>query len=124
MKKLSFIIGALFLHLALTPTANAGDSSTFSTQDIIGFHNAASRGKVDELTVYIDRGIDINIVEWNQNDTALIKAAKFCQVPIATILLDKGADKAIKNDSDKNALDYALESSFHKGCPELAELLN
>lgn len=98
--------------------------NAFSGQDIIGFHNAASRGKEDALMAYIDRGINLDVLDSNSNDTALIKAAKFCQVSVAKILLDKGANKALKNDRDENALVYANKSSFHEGCPELIKMLN
>jgi hypothetical protein len=100
------------------------DAKSFSDQDITRFHNAASTGEDEVLSDYIARGIDINIADWNRGDTALIKASKFCKISIAKILINNGADKGIKNERGKKALDFAKSSSFHSGCSELVNLLN
>ncbi len=99
------------------------DAKAFSDQDITRFHNAASTGEDGVIRDYLERGIDIDVVDWNRGDTALIKAAKFCQVPIAKQLLDQGADKEIKNEKGKRAIDYAGKSSFHNGCEAMVSLL-
>ena len=95
----------------------------FSDQDLIRFQNAASTGDEAVLADYLARGIDINIVDFRSDDSALIKAAKFCQPAIVRTLLAKGARRDLKSAEDKTALDYARESRFHKGCPELSTLL-
>ena len=99
------------------------DAKAFSGQDVTRFHNAASTGEDDVIRNYLERGFDINAVDWNRGDTALIKAAKFCQVPIAQQLLDNGADKEIKNEEGKKAIDYAGKSDFHNGCNAIVSLL-
>lgn len=95
----------------------------FAGPDITIFHNGASMGNVSVLNKYIDKGIDVNIVDWDKKDTALIKAAKFCQVDAAKFLLSKNADVTIKNEEGKIAKDYAKSSRYHKGCDVLAKLL-
>ena len=98
-------------------------STSFGDQDITRLHNAASTGDMAGLQASLNTGIGINIVDISRSDTALIKAAKFCQVPAAQLLLAKGADRSHKNDDGKTALDYAKVSSFHKGCDELVKRL-
>lgn len=97
--------------------------ASFSDQDIIQFHNAASTGDMSTLKASLAKGIGINIVDWNRGDTALIKAAKFCQVAVAQFLIASGADKMIRNEDEKTAADYAKESPFHKGCDDLSKRL-
>lgn len=98
-------------------------STSFGDQDIIRLHNAASTGDMSGLQASLNTGIGINIVDSIRSDSALIKAAKFCQVPAAQLLLSKGADRSHKNDDGKTALDYARVSAFHKGCDELVKRL-
>lgn len=98
-------------------------TSTFGDQDITQFHNAASTGDMAALDQSIGKGIGVNITDLNRGDTALIKAAKFCQIPAAQRLLASGADRAVKNEDGKTAIDYARSSSFHKGCDALVKLL-
>lgn len=95
----------------------------FSDQDIVKFQNAASRGKIEVVKEYINKGIDVNVQDFSKEDTALIKAAKFCQVDIAKLLLSSGANKAIKDFDGKIASDHAKKSSFHEGCKAIEELL-
>lgn len=99
------------------------DKKSFSDQDITAFHNAASTGNIKVIKDYINKGIDVNIADWNRGDTALIKAAKFCKVKVAEFLINKGANKNLKNENDKSALDYSKSSSFHEGCDEIVKLL-
>ncbi len=102
---------------------NRCDTNSFAAQDITQFHNAASTGEADILQDFIKRGIDINITDLSRGDTALIKAAKFCRIAMAKILLENGADKNIKNQKGKTPLDLAKNSSFHEGCDELVRIL-
>jgi hypothetical protein len=95
----------------------------FADQDIIQFQNAASTGDLAVIQQFLERGIDPNIPDFMRGDTALIKSAKFCQVKAAELLLAKGGNKAIKNEEGKVALDYAVTSSFHKGCEALVKQL-
>jgi len=99
------------------------ESGSFSDMDVTMFHNAASTGDIAILKDYIERGIDVNATDLVRGDTALIKASLFCKVEIAGLLLKGGADKKIKNDSEKTAMDFAGSSKFHKGCNELVKLL-
>ncbi len=97
------------------------DAKSWSDQDIIKFQNAASTGEIDELKDFLNRGMDVNITHWVRGDTALIKAAKFCEVEAAKFLVENGADKSIKNENGDNALNWAKSSSFHDGCEELVK---
>ena len=99
------------------------DKNAFSDQDITRFHNAASTGENGVIRDYVERGIDVNVVDWNRGDTALIKAAKFCEVSIAKQLLGYGADREIENEKGKKAIDYAGKSSFHNGCDAIVSML-
>lgn len=98
-------------------------TSTFGDQDITQFHNAVSTGDMAALEQSIGTGIGVNITDLNRGDTALIKAAKFCQIPAAQRLLASGADRSVKNEDGNTALNYARSSSFHKGCDALVKLL-
>lgn len=95
------------------------DKDSFGPADITLFHNAAATGDLKVIRQYIERGIDINVVDFDKGDTALIKSAKFCKVDIAEALLGHGANKAIMNEDGKTAADYAKTSRFHKGCSAL-----
>ena len=95
----------------------------FSDQDIIRFQNAASTGDEAGLAAALASGIDIDVIDFRTDDSALIKAAKFCRPGIVKTLLARGANKALKSAENKTALDYARESRFHKGCPELVKAL-
>ncbi len=99
------------------------DKKNFSDQDITAFHNAASTGDIKVIKDYLNKGIDVNIADWNRGDTALIKAAKFCKVKVAKFLIKKNANKNLKNENDKSPLDYAKSSIFHEGCDELVKFL-
>lgn len=102
---------------------SACGEASFSDQDVIRFQNAASTGEMQVMEEYIGKNIDIDIIDWRRGDTALIKAAKFCEIAAAKYLLEKGADKAVRNHDEKSALDYAKSSDFHKGCNELVSAL-
>ena len=99
------------------------DDSSFSDMDVTAFHNAASTGDVDVIRDYLGRGIDPDSADFMRGDTALIKAAKFCRIDAAQVLLDEGASADVRNDSDKAAVDFAKSSSFHDGCDELVSML-
>ncbi|MDM5181038.1 ankyrin repeat domain-containing protein [Massilia sp. DJPM01] len=95
----------------------------FGDQDLIRFQNAASTGDMAVLADYLARGMEVDMVDFRSGDSALVKAAKFCQVGAAKALLAKGASRTLKGDDDKTALEHARASRFHKGCPELVALL-
>ncbi|WP_071873557.1 ankyrin repeat domain-containing protein [Atopomonas hussainii] len=97
--------------------------SAFGPMDITSFHNAASTGEIDVLVNFLEKGIDINITDENRKESALIKSAKFCEVEAATLLINAGANKDIKNENGQKALDFAKSSQFHKGCDVLVKML-
>ena len=99
------------------------NEKSFSDQDITAFHNGASTGDKTAVELYLSKGIDVDVVDWNRRDTALIKAAKFCQIEVAKQLIQRGANKGIKNEEGKVAHEYAKSSRFHQGCDELVKLL-
>lgn len=113
------LLGVLLLA---TTAAAAG----FTDEDNIRFQNAAcakSQGGVKVLQAYLDRGYHVDTVDLFSEDTALIKAAKFCQRDAVELLLQHGANKQHRTDGGLTAYDYAVKSNFHKGCPELVTLL-
>ncbi len=114
LKKLKFtaLIGVMVV-------SNAYAVEKFSDQDIVKFQNAASRGKIAIIEEYLKKGIDVNVLGSSNDDTALMKAAKFCKLDIAKLLLSKGADKTLKDFKGKTAMDYAKSSSFHEGCKSI-----
>ncbi|SHH70157.1 Ankyrin repeat-containing protein [Massilia sp. CF038] len=97
--------------------------ASFGDQDITQFHNAASTGDLGMLQTYLSKKIGTDVTDLSRGDTALIKAAKFCQVAAAQLLLKHGAALNIRNEEGKTALDYARSSSFHKGCDALVKVL-
>ncbi len=97
--------------------------ASFSSQDRVAFHNAASTGDLATLEQFLDRGMPPDEQDHSRADTALIKAAKFCRPEIARHLLARGAQVQIRNEEGKLALDYARSSSFHRGCEVLVQML-
>lgn len=95
----------------------------FSSQDRLAFHNAAASGDLLKVQSFLDRGLQPDSRDNTHFDTALIKAAKGCRMEVARALLQRGASAHPVNVDGKNALDYALKSDFHKGCPEMVDLL-
>ena len=61
-------------------------------------------GKTEMARVLIDAGADLNFQN-NDGSTALISAAFFCRPEIVTLLLEKNADKTIKNTYGTTAYD-------------------
>lgn len=95
----------------------------FSAQDRLEFHNAAFAGSLATVQVLLGRGLHPDTRDHSHGDTALIKAAKRCHVEVAKALLGRGADAKAVNDDGQQALDYAVKSTFHRGCPAMVELL-
>lgn len=95
----------------------------FSSQDRLEFHNAAISGDLLKVQSFLDRGLPADTRDLTHSDTALIKAAKGCHVDVARALLKRGASAQPVNADGRNALNYALKSNFHQGCPELVKLL-
>lgn len=96
----------------------------FSSQDRLEFHNAAITGDLGTVQRFLDRGIPPDTLDHSRGDTGLMKAAKGCRVEVAQALLQRGANPKAINDDGHQALDYALRSDFHRGCPKMVELLS
>lgn len=67
--------------------------------------SAIANGDVVSVKAFIAYGADIN--EMFNDMTPLMIAARYNQVEIVKLLLDKGANKRIKNSKGFNALKYA-----------------
>ena len=79
---------------------------------------ASGEGHAEIVKVLLTEGADIN-AKTNDNETALIRAAKWGHAEIVTLLLDKGADVDAKTEDGGTAL--MLASGFGQG--EIVKLL-
>jgi uncharacterized protein len=83
---------ALKQHIAAGSNINEKDPFGGSSPLI----SAAVFGKIEEATILLDAGADINFQN-NDGSTALHTAAFFCRTDIVKLLLERGADKSITN---------------------------
>ena len=121
MKKAVIILGAIFIFTneskASTCPLSIKNRTEFLNYSNSPFHLAISKGDVESVKKFISYGADINNIV--NNMTPLMVAARFNQVEIINILLEKGADIAIENDRGLTALNFA---EFGKSTESIAIL--
>jgi ankyrin repeat protein len=66
---------------------------------------AILKGDVDTVKKFIEYGADVN--ERSNGMTPLMFAARYNKVAIVKLLLEKGADKAVKDEKGNTAIKYA-----------------
>jgi ankyrin repeat protein len=74
---------------------------------ITALHIAATYGKKDAADALIKAGADVNIQQKGSGFTPLHTAAYYQNIPILSLLLEKGAKTDIVNNEGKTALDVA-----------------
>ena len=109
MKKTIIILGLALVAFANVSVANT--VSTFSTsKEIVNYNNtplcnAIIKGDIATVKKFVEYGSDVN--ELSNGLTPLMLAARYNKVDILKYLLEKGADKQIKDERGNTALKYA-----------------
>ncbi|MET3026445.1 ankyrin repeat domain-containing protein [Flavobacterium sp. UW10123] len=121
MKKTVIILGLVFIFAneskATTYQLSTENLAEFSIYSNSPFHLAISKGDVESVKKFISYGADVNKIV--NNMTPLMVAARFNQVEIIKILLEKGADLSAENDRGLTALHFA---EFGKSTESIAIL--
>ena len=111
MKKTIIILGLALV--AFTNVAGASTVSAISTsKEIIEGNsplcNAILKGDMATVKKFVEYGADVN--EMSNGLTPLMFAARYNKVEILKYLLEKGADKQVKDERGNTALKYAQNS--------------
>lgn len=117
----------IYLGLALVAFSNVAIASNVETtskfelvreyKDNTPLCNAICKGDVEAVKKFIEYGADVN--ERSNGKTPLMLAARYNNVEIIRLLLEKGASKSIKDEKGNTALKYAEASN----AKEAAEIL-
>ena len=113
VSKKSIIILGLAL-VAFTDVAVASTVSSISiSKEIVNYNNtplcnAIIKGDLATVKKFVDYGSDVN--EMSNGLTPLMLAARYNKVDILKYLVEKGADKQIKDERGNTALKYAENS--------------
>jgi ankyrin repeat protein len=109
MKKSIIILGLALI--AFTTVAEAATVSANATStEIANYTNtplcsAIMKGDLDTVKKFIEYGSDVN--EKSNGLTPLMFAARYNKVEIIKYLVEKGADKQLKDEKGNTALNYA-----------------
>ncbi|XP_033732117.1 uncharacterized protein LOC117321715 [Pecten maximus] len=71
------------------------------------YHLAAFKGFTDLVNLYLDTGVDIDLLN-GKKDTALLWAARWGHTDTVNCLLDRRADVSLENDKKSTALYWAV----------------
>ncbi len=112
MKKTIIILGVAlvgFTNLAGASTVSRAVTSTaianYSNSPLC---NAILKGDLDAVKKFVEYGADVN--EKSNGLTPLMFAARYNKIEILKYLLEKGADKDVKDDKGYTAIKYAENS--------------
>jgi len=112
MKKTIIILGLALV--AFSNVAEATNASTFATStEIVNYGNsplcnAILKGDLATVKKFVEYGADVN--EMSNGLTPLMFAARYNKIEILKYLIEKGADKQIKDERGFTALKYAENS--------------
>ncbi|MCF6130655.1 ankyrin repeat domain-containing protein [Flavobacterium wongokense] len=112
MKKTIIILGLALV--AFTNVAGASTVSTVTTStEIVNYGNsplcnAILKGDLATVKKFVEYGADVN--EMVNGLTPLMFAARYNKVEIIKYLLEKGADKKLKDERGNTAMQYAENS--------------
>ena len=82
--------------------------------------SASRNGKCGRIERLLNAGAPVNRVDTEKRETALHKAAKYGHIDVVSLLLDKGANKHLKNHNRKTACQLARSGGYL----EIVELLD
>ena len=123
MKKTIIILGLALVAFTDVAVASTVSTSTLTTsKEIVDYNNtplcnAIVNGDIATVKKFVEYGSDVN--ELSNGVTPLMLAARYNKVEILKYLLEKGADKKIKDEKGNTALKYA---EFSKAQEALAFL--
>ncbi|WP_445454230.1 ankyrin repeat domain-containing protein [Flavobacterium sp. 25HG05S-40] len=112
MKKTIIILGLALV--AFSNVAVATNTSTFTTSTAIVKYgnsplcNAILKGDLATVKKFVEYGADVN--EMSNGLTPLMFAARYNKIEILKYLMEKGADKQIKDERGNTAIKYAENS--------------
>lgn len=111
MKKTIIVLGLALVAFTDVAIASTVSTSTFTTsKEIVVYNNtplcnAIVNGDIATVRKFVEYGSDVN--ELSNGVTPLMLAARYNKVEILKYLLEKGADKKIKDEKGNTALKYA-----------------
>ena len=111
MKKTIIILGLALVAFTDVAIASTVSTSTFTTsKEIVNYNNtplcnAIVKGDIATVKKFVEYGSDVN--ELSNGLTPLMLAARYNKVDILKYLMEKGADKKIKDEKGNTALKYA-----------------
>jgi ankyrin repeat protein len=110
-KRTIIILGLALLAFTDVAVASTVSTSTFTTsKEIVNYNNtplcnAIVKGDLATIKKFVEYGSDVN--ELSNGLTPLMVAARYNKVEILKYLVEKGADKKIKDEKGNTALKYA-----------------
>lgn len=102
--------------LLMAAQGNPNDGRTPATRARLEARDAVWYNNIDDLAALLDAGLDVNALDDNARETLLHTAAWRDRLAIARLLLERGADRSVRDKDGKQAADYASS-------PEMRALL-
>jgi len=127
-KSIIYLALTLVLFSNVAVASAAGTSTVFKFGLVTGYINATplaaaiAKGDVDAVKKFIEYGADVN--EKSNGMTPLMIAARYNQVEIINILLEKGANLKATGDNGLTALKYAKVSNANEAVEVLTKANN
>ena len=124
MKKTIIILGLALVAFTDVAFASTVSTSTFTTSTEIvegnsPLCNAIVKGDLATVKKFVEYGSDVN--EMSNGVTPLMLAARYNKVEILKYLLEKGADKKIKDERGNTAMKYAEYSKSQEALAYLKQ---
>lgn len=107
--------------LSLLLKAGANPDEPGPRGNMTAFHYACSRAKPSVVQRLLEHGVNVNIQD-NRGMTPLHYAASN-DVKIVKMLIEQGADPAIRNKQRESVLDYAKDYTRYVHIPNMVEFL-
>ncbi|MES2410537.1 MAG: ankyrin repeat domain-containing protein [Bacteroidota bacterium] len=122
MKKTIIILGLALVAFTDVAFASTVSTPTTSTEIIKGnspLCNAIVKGDLATVKKFVEYGSDVN--EMSNGVTPLMLAARYNKVDIIKYLMERGADKQIKDERGNTALKYAENSKSQEAVDYLKQ---
>lgn len=107
MKMLLNLLLVLLMLPACSQPSSSGGTKSGGAKPKVHIQEAVIAGQLEVVQQHIAAGTDINQKDAMSGSTPLISAATFGQSEIAQVLIEAGADLAIKNNDGATALHAA-----------------